>query len=172
MQKETDIEKALLRKYPEQVVLVTTRNKEGKNNVMAVGWTAIVSSDPVMFVLGIDEEACTYQNILGTKQFVVSFPSEKMAKETLFVGSVHGYKRDKIQESGLEIQEAKIVNAPVLVDAVANFECKLVEITKPGDCPLVVGQVVYAWENTDEHLKRLYTVGTDHKLAGVRPIEP
>ncbi|MCM8817286.1 MAG: flavin reductase family protein [Candidatus Omnitrophica bacterium] len=171
MQKQTDIEKALLRKYPEQVVLVTTRNKEGKNNVMAVGWVAMASSEPVMFVLGIDEQACTYQNIIETKEFVVSFPSEKMAKETLFAGSVHGYNRDKIKEAGLKVQNAEIVNAPILVDAVANFECRLVEITKPGDCPLIVGEVVAAWENSNKKLKRLYTVGKEHKLAPVRVIK-
>lgn len=168
MQKQVDVEKALERKYPEQVVLVTTRNKEGKNNVMAVGWVAMASSEPVMFVLGIDEQACTYQNIIETKQLVVSFPSEKMAKETLFAGSVHGYNRDKIKESGLRIQDGHCVNAPILVDAIANFECELVEITKPGDCPLIVAKVVCAWENTDRRLKRLYTVGKGHKLAGVR----
>ncbi len=135
---------------------------------MAVGWVAIASSEPVMFVLGIDEQACTYQNIIETKEFVVSFPSEKMAKETLFAGSVHGYSRDKIKETGLKIQDAEVVNAPLLVDAVANFECKLVEITKPGDCPLIVGEVVAAWENSNKKLKRLYTVGKGHKLAGVR----
>ncbi|MCM8821833.1 MAG: flavin reductase family protein [Candidatus Omnitrophica bacterium] len=168
MQKKVDVEKALERKYPEQVVLVTTRNKQGKNNVMAAGWVTMASSEPVMFVLGIDEEAFTYQNILETKEFVVSFPSEKMAKETLFAGSVHGYNRDKIKESGLKIQDAETVKAPILVDAIANFECKLVEITKPGDCPLIVGQVECAWENTNKKLKRLYTVGKNHKLAGVR----
>ncbi|MCM8805392.1 MAG: flavin reductase family protein [Candidatus Omnitrophica bacterium] len=171
MQKQVDIEKALERKYPEQVVLVTTRNKQGKDNVMAVGWVAMASSEPVMFVLGIDQQACTYQNIIETKQFVVAFPSEKMAKETLFAGSVHGYNRDKIRESGLRVQQASIVNAPVLVDAVANFECELVEITMPGDCPLIVGKVVCAWENTDKQLKRLYTTGKNHKLSGVREIE-
>jgi len=171
MQKQTEIEKALERKYPEQVVLVTTKNKEGKNNVMAVGWVAIASDEPKMFVLGIDEQACTYQNIIETKQFVVAFPSEKMSKETLFAGSVHGYRRDKIKETGLKIQEASAVNAPILVDAVVNFECLLVEITKPGDCPLIVGKVVCAWENTDRQLKRLYTVGKGYKLAGVRPVE-
>ncbi len=171
MQKQIEVEKALERKYPEQVVLVTTRNKEGKNNVMAVGWVSMASSEPVMFVLGIDEQACTYQNIIEAKQFVVSFPSDLMARETLFAGSVHGYNRDKIKEAGLKIQDANLVNAPILVDAVANFECELVEITKPGDCPLIVGKVVCAWENTNSQLKRLYTVGKDHKLAGVRPVE-
>ncbi|MCX7705065.1 MAG: flavin reductase family protein [bacterium] len=168
MQRKVDVEKALVRKYPEQVVLVTTKNKAGKDNVMAVGWVAIASGEPVMFVLGIDEQACTYQNIIETKEFVVSFPSEKMAKQTLFAGSVHGYNRDKIKESGLRIQQGSIVNAPILIDSVANFECKLVEITKPGDCPLIVGEVVCAWENTNKNLKRLYTVGKNHKLAGVR----
>lgn len=171
MQKQIDIDKALERKYPEHVVLVTTRDKAGKNNVMAAGWIAMASDQPPMFVLGIDEQACTYQNIIETKQFVVSFPSEKMAKETLFAGSVHGYKRDKIKEAGLKIQNGNIVNAPILLDSVANFECELVEITKPGDCPLIVGKIVCAWENIDKQLKRLYTVGKGHKLAGVRALE-
>ncbi len=46
MQNKCDIKTALLRKYPEQVVLVTTRSKDGKTNVMAVGWVAIASGDP------------------------------------------------------------------------------------------------------------------------------
>lgn len=171
MQKKTNIPVAIKRKYPEQVVLVTTPKPEGGANVMAVGWVAIASSEPLMFVLGIDDQAYTYELIRKKKEFVIAFPSEAMGKEVLAAGSSHGRGRDKIAESGLKIQPASRVKAPLVADAVANFECKLVDIYRPGDCPLIVGEVIVAHENTNGGLKRLYTAGPGHKLAGVRAVK-
>jgi flavin reductase (DIM6/NTAB) family NADH-FMN oxidoreductase RutF len=168
MQKKTTIKKASSRKYPEQVVLVTTRSRKGKANVMAVGWIAIASGEPMMFVLGIDDGAHTYELILQTKEFVVAYPSEKMAKQVLYVGKNHGHNRDKITECGMKTQNASRVRAPLVTEAVANFECKLVDILKPGDCPLIVGEVVAVHENKNPTVRRLYTVGPDHTLGSVR----
>jgi len=171
MQKRVEISEALARKYPEQVVLVTTRSAEGKQNVMAVGWVAVASSEPLMFVLGIDDEACTYELIRQAQEFVVAFPSERMAAETLFAGSHHGHNRDKLTEAGIRTEAATAVKAPLVADAVANFECVLVEITRPGDCPLIVGKVVAAHANPDASLRRLYALGEGQgeSLGGLRP---
>lgn len=168
MQKITILKKASARKYPEQVVLVTTKSRKGKTNAMAVGWVAIASGDPMMFVLGIDDGAFTYELIRQTKEFVVAYPGEKMAKQVLYVGENHGHDRDKIKECGMKTQKAVKVGAPLVADAVANFECKLVDIFQPGDCPLVVGKVVTAHENRNPAMKRLCTVGAGHKMGSVR----
>lgn len=168
MQEKT--KSALLRKYPEQVVLVTTRSSSGKANVMAVGWAAIASGDPLMFVLGISDESFTYRLITETRQFVVAFPSEHMGHEVRFVGSRHGHDIDKIAESGLKTQSASIVAAPLIAEAVANFECELVEIHHPGDCPLVIGRVVAEHENADPGLKRVYTVGRNHLMGRISAV--
>ncbi|MDD2598092.1 MAG: flavin reductase family protein [Kiritimatiellae bacterium] len=168
MQQQEIIENALRLKYPEQVVLVVTCGRDGRKNVMAVGWTAIASGDPLMFMLGIDDAAYTYELIRATQSFVVAFPSEGMAAAVLHAGTVHGHKRDKLAESGLATTPALRVPAPLLTDAVANFECELVEIVQPGDCPLVFGRVVAAHTNTDPSLRRLYTVGPGHTMGGVR----
>ncbi len=168
MQQQVIIENALPRKYPEQVVLVVTRGTDGRTNVMAVGWTAIASGDPLMFMLAIDDGAYTYELVSATKSFVVAFPSECMAAAVLHAGSVHGHKRDKLAETGLATTPALHGPAPLLTDAVANFECEVVDIVKPGDCPLVFGRVVAAHVNTDRSLRRLYTVGPGHTLGGVR----
>ncbi len=168
MQKRTALNKALARKYPEPVVLVTTRSPAGKANVMAVGWFATVSFEPLMFLLGIDSEALTCRLIKKTKQFVVAFPNETMAREVLYAGMHHGHKLDKLAETGLATQKASKVKAPLIADAVANFECMLARIFRPGDCPLIVGKVVAAHENTKRTMKRLYLVGKNYKLAGVR----
>lgn len=169
MQKQVEIKEAFELRFPEPVILVTTRSREGRPNAMAVGWVMPASLEPLMFALGIDDEAYTYQLIKDTGQFVVAFPHEKMGKETLLVGTVHGHKRDKITEAGLAAQEASVVKAPLIADAVANFECELVEITRPGDCPIIIGKVVAAHVNAIAGLKRLYTVTADLQLTGVRP---
>jgi flavin reductase (DIM6/NTAB) family NADH-FMN oxidoreductase RutF len=137
---------------------------------MAVGWITVASSDPLMFILGIDEEAHTFKMIKETGNFVVAFPHEGMSKETLHAGTCHGNDRDKISEAGLRTQEAKFIKAPLLADAVANFECELVDIIKPGDCGVIIGKVIAAHSNTDSFLKRLYTVDKTHKLTGIRPV--
>ncbi|MFH0953856.1 MAG: flavin reductase family protein [Verrucomicrobiota bacterium] len=156
MQKRTSLEKASARKYPEPVVLVTTRSPQGKYNVMAVGWTTTVSYEPRMILLGIDEAAYTYELIRKTKQFVVALPSTRLARAVLHAGTRHGHKIEKLAECRLATQPASKVKAPLLRDAVANFECKLVTIARPGDCPLIVGRIVAAHENKDKKLKRLY----------------
>ena len=168
MQKKAAVAEAIRRKYPEPVVLVTTRSRAGRANVMAVGWVCVASGDPLMFLLGIDDEAYTYELIRRTRQFVVAFPSQKQARETLFVGTRHGRGMDKFTACGLRTQEPAVVKAPLVAGAVANFECRLVEITRPGDCPLIVGRVVAAHVNKARGARRLFTVAPGHKLAGVR----
>lgn len=168
MQKKAPVEKALARKYPEPVVLVTTRGPKGNANVMAVGWATLASSDPWMFVLGIDPGAYTLELIRKTKQFVVAFPHEGMGKQVLHVGSHHGCGRDKLSEAGIATQRAAKVRAPLIADAVANFECTLARIVQPGDCALVIGKVVAAHVHEHKCLSRLYTVAPGHRLAGVR----
>jgi len=170
MQRHVEIEKAIERKYPEQVVLVTTRGKDGKSNVMAVGWICIASGEPLMFILGIDEDSHTFELIRETKEFVIAYPHEFMKEETLIAGSCHGDEVDKIARSGLNTQNAKKVKAPLLTDAVANFECEMLDMIKPGDCTLIIGKVVAAHMNTDSSIKRLFTVDKGHELSGVRPI--
>ena len=168
MQIKTTSEKALKRKYPEQVVLVTTRSRKGRANVMAVGWVASASGDPPMFVLGIDAGSFTYRLIRETKEFVIAYPNERMGPEVLYAGTHHGHKIDKILQLRLKMQVGVMVKAPLVADAVVNFECKLVRIIKPGDCPLIIGRVVAAHRHRNMSVRRLYTVGPGYRLSGVR----
>ena len=167
MQKTATIEEAWGRKYPDQVVLAITKNAEGRVNLMAIGWVNVVSDEPPMFLLGIDDHAYTLELIRQNKEFVIAYPSTAMEKATLYVGTTHGNQEDKGTKCGLKFAPGDKVDVPILVDAVANFECKLVEITRPGNCPLVVGEVVASHVNSDESVRRLFNLGKNHQLKGV-----
>lgn len=164
MQKISTIESVWKRKYPEQVVLCITRNREGRVNVMTIGWVTIVSDDPAMYLLGIDDPAYTLELIREHKEFVIAFPGKAMAEASLYFGTVHGHNVDKAAASGLEFVPASKVAVPLLADAVANLECKLVAEYRPGNCPLVVGEVIAAHENTDPDVLRLVNTAPGYKL--------
>ena len=164
MQKQCSITEAWERKYPEQVVLAVTKSKDGRINLMAIGWVRIVSDAPPMFLLGIDDPAYTLELIRENKEFVISYPSQSMAKETLYCGTTHGHNIDKGKISGLKFEPASTIDVPILSDAVANFECKLVTEYRPGNCPLVVGEAVACWVNTDGTVPRLINAGSGYKL--------
>lgn len=164
MQKQSSITEAWDRKYPEQVVLAITKSKDDRINLMAIGWVCIVSDEPPMFLLGIDDPAYTLELIRESKEFVISYPSRSMAKETLYCGTTHGHNIDKGKISGLKFEPASTVDVPLLSDAVANFECKLVTEYRPGNCPLVVGEVVASSVNTDDSVLRLINTATGYKL--------
>ena len=164
MQKQCSITEAWDRKYPEQVVLAITKSKDGRVNVMAIGWVCVVSDEPPMFLLGIDDPAYTLELIRESGEFVIAYPSKSMAKETLYFGTVHGHDIDKGKISGLKFEPASTVDVPLLSDAVANFECRLVTEYRPGNCPLVVGEVVASSVNTDESILRLVNAGKGYKL--------
>ena len=117
-----------------------------------------------MFLLGIDDPAYTLELIRDSREFVIAYPSQSMAKETLFCGTTHGHNIDKGKVSGLKFEPASTVDVPLLSDAVANFECKLVTEYRPGNCPLVVGEVVASSVNTDESIHRLINAGKGYKL--------
>lgn len=159
MQRRTDITEAWNRKYPEQVVLAITKNTEGRINLMAIGWVCVVSDDPPMFLLGIDDEAYSFELIKQNKELVIAYPSKAMAEATMYVGTVHGHNEDKGTKCGLKYSKAKCVDVPLLSDAVANFECKLKNIYQPGNCPLIVAEVIAAHVNSDENIKRLTNFG-------------
>jgi flavin reductase (DIM6/NTAB) family NADH-FMN oxidoreductase RutF len=164
MQKRASISEAWGRKYPDEVVLAITKSKDGRINVMAIGWVCIVSDEPPMFILGIDDPAYTLELIRENKEFVIAYPSKSMAKESLYFGTTHGHDIDKGKISGLAFEASTVVDVPLLADAVANFECRLVTEYRPGNCPLVVGEVVASTVNTDESVKRLINAGKGYQL--------
>ena len=61
----------------------------------------------------------------------------------------------------------------VRVDSTAEFKPGdevRADIFQPGDCPLVVGKVVAAHENRDGRVRRLFNVGKNYTLTGVKAL--
>ncbi|MBS6185451.1 MAG: flavin reductase family protein, partial [Clostridium celatum] len=83
---------------PVPVVLITSLNKEGKENVFTVGWIGTVCTKPPMLSISIRPERLSYEYIKETMEFTVNLPSINMTKAVDYCGVRAGRKFDKIKE--------------------------------------------------------------------------
>ena len=71
---------------PVPVVMVTSRNNEGKDNVFTVAWTGTVCTKPPMLSISIRPERLSYEYIKESMEFTINLPTRKLTRETDFCG--------------------------------------------------------------------------------------
>ena len=149
---------AIARKYPEQIVMAVCVSEEGKPNIITLGWTMLTSHLPPMMAISVGHTRYSHDLIQRRGHFVVCFPSEAQKDAMIFCGTHSGRDYDKFAETGLEPALGTKTEVPLIGDAVANFECKVVLSLVTGDHTIFVGQVLASHVGRPG-LQRIYTVG-------------
>lgn len=127
---------------PVPVVLITSRNKEGKENVFTVGWTGTVCTRPPMLSISIRPERLSYDYITESMEFIVNLPSSKMTKALDYCGVKSGKKFDKIKDMNFTMKEGSMVNVPYIDDCPITIECKVRQIIKLGSHDMFIADVL------------------------------
>jgi flavin reductase (DIM6/NTAB) family NADH-FMN oxidoreductase RutF len=166
MLRETSCGEAMKRKYPESIAWATCVDDQGHPNAIALGWCMNTSGEPPMLAISVGHTRYSHDLIEKAGEFVVVFPSEQMAEATRVVGTQSGRDGDKMAASGVTLLPATKVRSPLVDDACANFECRLVGSLCTGDHTLFVGQVVASHVGPDA-LRRLYTLGGNQGFGPV-----
>jgi len=127
--------------YPRVAVIITSRNQD-KTNAMTAAWHMPVSFDPPLFAVAISPKRCTYRLIGASKEFAVNFMPATRAEEVVAVGGSDGESLDKLRTFRLSLDRPSRTLVPILRDAYAAYECRLVDDRLYGDHQLLVGEVV------------------------------
>lgn len=127
---------------PVPVVMVTSKNKEGKDNVFTVAWTGTICTKPPMLSISIRPERLSYEYIKETMEFTVNLPTRKLTRETDFCGVRSGRVVDKISEMGFTMKEGKEVNSSYIDECPVNIECKVKSIIPLGTHDLFLAEVL------------------------------
>ena len=133
--------KKLLSLQPVPATIVSCRDKDGRNNALVVGFTANVSLDPVMVMVGIVPTRFSHHMVKETGSFVINLPKKSFKKEYDYLGSRSGRDGDKFAALDIKWEDAEYVNAPILIDCPVNIECSVIESTQPGTHELFIGKV-------------------------------
>lgn len=130
--------------YPNQVVLATSVDKEGKPNIITLGWSMHTSFEPPLVAISVGKTRYSHRLISECREFVLAFPNKDMGKEVLYCGTHSGRNSDKFRESGLKPEKAEMVKPPLIKGCVVNFECRVVKTLDTGDHTIFVGEILKA----------------------------
>lgn len=127
---------------PVPVVMVTSRNKEGKDNVFTVAWTGTICTKPPMLSISIRKERLSYEYIKDTMEFTINIPTRRLTRETDFCGVRSGRQIDKIKECNFTLKDGQEVNSPYIVNCPINIECRVKNIIELGTHDLFLAEVL------------------------------
>lgn len=126
--------------YPLRTYLVVSGRFGEEVNVMAADWVIPISINPFMVVVSIAPTRYTYRLVKKYREFVISVPSVDMVEDVWVAGSEHG--PEKLRKTKFKFVSASKVGTPIIKNALANLECKVVDEHSYGDHVLFVGEVI------------------------------
>jgi len=106
-------------------LLLVTKGKDNKSNIMTIGWGTIGSiwGKPIFIVL-VRPSRYTYSRLEEVEEFTVNVPSKKLAKAALHCGTVSGRDHDKFKEMNLTETASKEIQVPMIEECHINYVCK------------------------------------------------
>lgn len=128
-----------------EVVTWAVAEHGGRRSICPVGWSMRTSGAPPMMAISVAPARYTHELIEESGAFVLAYPGRDLARATLFCGTNSGRDTDKFAKAGVTTEAARHVRAPLIREAVANLECRLVDRLSTGDHTAFVGEVVAAW---------------------------
>lgn len=127
--------------YPLPVVMVTVGSMD-KNNVITIGWTGIINTEPPILYISVRKSRYSYDILTEKREFVINLTNEKLLKATDFAGVKSGREIDKVEKLGLTLMSADIVSAPMIAESPVNLECKVMEIREFKTHDMFIAEVV------------------------------
>lgn len=128
---------------PVAKVLVSCRSLEWEDNVLAVGYCGNCSYDPPMVMVGIVPSRYSYKMIKESGTFVVNLVDKDYKEVFDYLGSNSKRDGNKLEKMNVKLEEAKMINAPILSDCPVNIECKVVDSIMTGSHEMFIGKIEY-----------------------------
>lgn len=143
--KKTNLPLTKIRRFlePGPVVMVSSTYR-GERDIMTMGWHMMLGFEPALVGCFIWDENHSFSLIRRSKECVINIPTFDMIDAVIGVGNTHGGKVNKFEKFGLTALEASKVDAPLIAECYANYECKLVDGSQINRYSLFIFEVVKA----------------------------
>ena len=121
----TDYFAETIQRMREDGLLLVTQGKDGKPNVMTIGWGTIgaIWARPVFIVL-VRPSRYTDTRLEEVGDFTVNVPPRELAAAVSRCGTVSGRDHDKFRESQLTPVPGREVRAPIIDECIVHYECR------------------------------------------------
>lgn len=128
---------------PGPIVLVSSQWK-GRTNIMTMGWHMMMGFSPALIGCYIWDQNHSYEMIRKSRQCVINLPESRLLDAVTGIGNCSGAEVDKFAKFGLTPVDGAKVDAPLIAQCYANFECRLYDGSQVGRHSLFIWEVVKA----------------------------
>lgn len=123
------------------IVLVTSRWR-GETNVMTLGWHMMMQFSPALLGCYLWAGNHSHELIRRSRECVINVPTVDMVDAVVAVGNSSGRSLDKFEAYGLTAAPAHHVQAPLIEECYASFECRLADDRQVDEYGLFIWEVV------------------------------
>ena len=115
-----------VRRYlePGPIVLVTS-HAGGRDNVMTLGWHTVMEFSPSLVGMMISAGNHSFEMIRESGACVINLPTMALVDAVVGIGNTTGAEIDKFAHFGLTARPGQEVDAPLIGECHASFECRL-----------------------------------------------
>jgi len=143
-----DPSKAYRLLYP-AVPAIVACNDKGLVYAMPAVSVVSLSNHPALVGVSSSPEHSTSAEIAKVKSFSVSWLDASRAEAVRVLGTTTHTSTDKLKAAGLQHSRGRVLDVPLLDEAVATLECSLYARQTLGDHELLVGRVLEARASDD-----------------------
>lgn len=120
------------------VYVITSKFKQQVSCMTAV-WVSQVSKEPMQVALGLSPDSATTRMIRESRVFAVNVLSRDQKDLAYALGRVTSDELDKFSNIPTL---TRVTGSPILSDAIAYLDCRLVSETNVGSHLVLIGEVV------------------------------
>jgi flavin reductase (DIM6/NTAB) family NADH-FMN oxidoreductase RutF len=135
---DAEAKKTALRMIPYGLYVLTAEGKDGKVAASTVNWVTQTAFQPPLVVVGVKADSGAHAIIKESKTFALNILGKDQKDLAFTFFKTLEREGDKI--GGQTFRKGSL-GAPVLENAPAFVECKLVETIEKGDHSIFVGEV-------------------------------
>ena len=150
--------------YPKMAVIVTA-SARGRDNAMTAAWHSSISLRPPIYGVAVTTKRFTYQLITESQEFGINFISLEKASLAAAIGGTSGKTMDKFESFDIKKERPLKTTVPILKDAYAAYECKLLDSKPYGDHLWIVGEIVAV-----HFLEEAFTAAEVLDLDKIKPL--
>ncbi|MBI3129238.1 MAG: flavin reductase family protein [Candidatus Tectomicrobia bacterium] len=128
---------------PGPIVLVSSAWKD-ETNILTMGWHMVMEFQPSLVGCYIWNANHSFDMIRKSRECVINVPTVELGAQVAGIGNCSGRDVDKFSRFKLTAAPGEKVNAPLIEECYANFECRLIDSSLIRKYSLFVLEVVKA----------------------------
>lgn len=128
--------------YPLPAVMVSCGSTPEEWNIITIGWTGTICTNPPMCYISVRPERYSYEILKRDMEFVINLTNKDLAYATDWCGVRSGRDYNKFEEMHLTPVKATVVRAPIIEESPLNIECRVKEIIALGSHHMFIAEVV------------------------------